>query len=196
MSHSFLMLLAGLAWPGLGRFDRHSRQRHAPWRGCWCGTEDLLLILEQLWQQLKLVEQHKKYTEGKNPASDCTCLHLRLNSRLSFCKNCIFIELHRGQMQKADKLSGTVSGPWFNTKTFVGLISESPSEDKILIWGVFFHIANNSFHVNVLDTNSTFIGTGCNYKWLLWSKKETTGSSHIPTVQQSPLCLRGIWNAE
>lgn len=46
MSHSFLVLLAGLPWPGLGRFDGHSRQRHAPWRGCWCGTENLLLILE------------------------------------------------------------------------------------------------------------------------------------------------------
>lgn len=46
MSHSFLMLLAGLTWPDLGWFYSRSRQRHAPWRGCWRGTEDLLLILE------------------------------------------------------------------------------------------------------------------------------------------------------
>lgn len=45
---------------------------------------------------------------------------------------------------------------------------------KIKFWfEVFFHTANNSFHVNLLDTDSSFIGTGCNYKWLLWSKKET-----------------------
>lgn len=138
----------------------------------------------------------KKHTEGENPARDCTCLCLRLNFRLIFCKNCIFVQLHRGQMQKAGKLSGIVSGPWFNTKAFVGLISEFPSEDKILIWGFFFHMANNSFHVRLLDTDSSFVSTSCNYKRLLWSKKEITGSSYIPVVHQSPLWLRGTWDTE